>query len=306
MAQVQLGIGDYGGALNAFAALLESDRVKGDQKKDVIKGFLDAAASKDVTPRARERRIAMDIYRNNLAYIEGDAIYLARLGWVLQKVGQPEESTIVLEKAVQQQPNNAEIRNQLAFILINSGNMKQAAEVLAATNLFAGKRTLAGVYMKQGELQKAEEELRRMLREYPVGYRNTDGHIVSPDDYREIEMMLGNALTSLAVRRAGETADPFGVAISHWLALDRKYPNDKEIPTALGNAYLWSAGQATNRTDKDAAYTNALKQYQKVLTTRNFMPGTDSIATPGKVEQGFIDAAASSSDSRCGANFHRA
>jgi cellulose synthase/poly-beta-1,6-N-acetylglucosamine synthase-like glycosyltransferase/predicted Zn-dependent protease len=293
MAQVRLGIGDHAGALNDFAVLLENKRVSGQQKTDVIKGFLDAAANRQVTPGERERRLALEIYREGIGHIESDPIYLARLGWVLQKVSQPEESKIVLERAVQIEPNNAEIRNQLAFILINSGNMEEAARVLERTNLFNGKKTLAGVYMRRGEWQRAEAELRNMLRTYTIGYVNPDGTQVTPDDFRDIEVMLGHTLTSVAVKRVGEQTDPFGVAISYWQSLDRKYQKDQEIPTALGNAYLWSAGRATNPADRNDAYAQALKQYQRVLSSGNWMKGTDGPATRGKVEDAFVEAAAS-------------
>ena len=91
------------------------------------------------------------------------------------------------------------------------------------------------------------------------------------------------------MKKTSEGTDPFGIAIAHWQSLDRKYKDDKEIPTGLANAYLWSASRAANATDKAEAYTNALKNYQRAM--KNPMDGPDSFATIGKIEQGFIDAA---------------
>ena len=251
-----------------------------------------------MTPRTREHDIAVDIYKSSLSNIENDAIYLARLGWVLQRVGEFDESKIVLEKAIQKEHGaaNANMRNQLAYILINTGHMEEAAHVLAESNHFHSKEILAGLYMQRGDvpnLQAAEKVLRQMLREYPVGYRNPDGTVVEAKDYKRIKMMLGSTLTSLAIKRGGAGTDTFAQAISHYHALDRKYPNDSEIMAGLGFAYLWSAGRAANQTDKDEAYNQALKQFTKIITTKNWTQGTEGLGTRGKIESGFIDAAAS-------------
>ena len=62
LAQVQLGLGDYPGALNQFAALLQDRRVAGSVRADVIRGFLDAAAHPDghsrTTANASRRSIS--------------------------------------------------------------------------------------------------------------------------------------------------------------------------------------------------------------------------------------------------------
>jgi cellulose synthase/poly-beta-1,6-N-acetylglucosamine synthase-like glycosyltransferase/thioredoxin-like negative regulator of GroEL len=299
MGQIQLGQRNYAGALNAFSVLLENKArpLSGSERTEVIKGFLDAAANETVIPRDREQQIALEVFndvqRNALPQIESDPIYLARLGWVLQRLNENEKARVVLDRASKMESENPEIRNQLAFILIKTGQMDQAAEVLRKSNVFRGQETLAGLYMRRGDMDSAIDTLRKMLNEYPVGFRNQDTTVVSPEDYKRIELMLGTALTLNAVKKGGAGTNAFGAAITHYQILDRKYPNDKEIPTALGNAYLWSAGRATNPTDRNEAYASALKQYQKVLESKNWMEGTEGIATRGKVEDSFIDAAAS-------------
>jgi tetratricopeptide (TPR) repeat protein len=171
--------------------------------------------------------------------------------------------------------------------------MEHAAQVLANVNLFKGRRALAGLYMLRGDLTAADNELRRILRENKPGFKNADGYEVTAADYRQVEMMLGNVLDRLALRQEDARSDAFGAAISHYQALDKKYPNDPEVQTALGNVFLWSAERSANKTDRDEAYANALKQFQKVLTNKNWRVDPNSPATRGKVEEGFIDAAAS-------------
>jgi cellulose synthase/poly-beta-1,6-N-acetylglucosamine synthase-like glycosyltransferase/predicted Zn-dependent protease len=300
LAQIQLGQGNYVGALNAFETLLRNRRVSGDQKTEVIRGFIDAAADKSVTIRQDEREVAVDIYRTSLQHIDNDPIYLARLGWVLQRANQFEESKAVLERAIAKEKGgaNSAMRNQLASILINTNHMKEAAEVLSNSNHFNSKEILAGLYMQNGDagsLAEAEKVLRDMLQQYPVGYKNPDGTEVKAEDYKRAEMMLGSTLTSLAIKRGGAGTESFTQAIAHYQALDRKYPDDSEVMARLGFTYLWSAGRTTNQGDKDEAYSQALKQFTKILKSGKTTPGSGEqyLGTRGKVEDGFVDAAAS-------------
>jgi cellulose synthase/poly-beta-1,6-N-acetylglucosamine synthase-like glycosyltransferase/tetratricopeptide (TPR) repeat protein len=293
LAHIQLGLRNYPGAMTAFEQLLDDKRVKGEERSEVIKGFLDSAANQTVTLGDRERRTALEIQAQQLAHIDNDAIYLARLGWVLQRVRQPEESRAVLEKAGQKAPDNVQIKEQLANILIQSGDMEGAARVLQDVNVFKGREALAGSYMLRGNLLAAEAELRRILKENPANSRNQDGYVVTTDDYKRVELMLGNVLHRTAVKRGNDRSNSFGEAIKYYQDLDKKYRNDTEIPALLGHVYLWSAERADNKTDKEEAYANALKQFQRVITNKNWSPEPSSLASRGNVEQGFIDAAAS-------------
>ena len=175
-----------------------------------------------------------------------------------------------------------------------SGNLQEAADVLTRINvvprppgprrdLHAARRLVAG----RGEL------LRKMLHEYPVGYREPDGTEVTAEDYRRTEMMLGNVLDRQALKRGRRARRVRRGHPALRQGLEKKYPNDKEVPAALGHVYLWSGERAANATDKDEAYAGALKQFHKVLTTKNWSSEPKSLASRGNVEQGFIDAAAS-------------
>jgi cellulose synthase/poly-beta-1,6-N-acetylglucosamine synthase-like glycosyltransferase/thioredoxin-like negative regulator of GroEL len=295
LAHIQLGLGNYPGAMTAFESLLENKRLKPEERGEVIKGFLDAAANQTVNLADRERLTALNIHGAEPSPIDNDAVYLARLGWVLQRVRQQNESKESLKKAVQQAPNNIQIKEQLANILIQSGEMEQAALVLQDVNAFKARRALAGEYMRTGDLPAAEGELRRIIKENPVGYKGQDDYVVTPKDFREVELMLGNVLDRLAVRRGNDRADAFAVAIDYYKTLDKKYPNDAEVAARLGHIYLWAGERAVSQADKDEAYTNALKQFQRVIASKNFVvdPEGKHLASRGKVEQGFIDAAAS-------------
>jgi cellulose synthase/poly-beta-1,6-N-acetylglucosamine synthase-like glycosyltransferase/tetratricopeptide (TPR) repeat protein len=296
MAHIQLGLKDYAGALHGFETLVESPKVQGTERVEAIKGFLDSAAEPSVALADRERRDALAVKDADTGLVAGEPVYLARLGWVLQRVNEKDASREVLEKAVEQAPESIPIKEQLANILIQSGDMEHAAQVLQNVNVFKARRALAGLYMSRGDLAAAEAELRRILAENKEGYKTADGYVVTQKDYKEVELMLGNTLDRIALRRDDNRAEAFGAAIAHYQALLRKYANDPgvaEIVTDLGNVFLWSAERAANKTDRDEAYAAALKEFQKVLAARNWSQNPDSGYTRGKVEQGFIDAAAS-------------
>ena len=293
LAHIQLGQGNYPGAMTAFEQLIEDKRVKGEERTEVIRGFLDAAANQTVPLGERERRNALDIQAQQLAHIDNDPIYLARLGWVLQRLRQPEESREVLRRASQRAPDNAQIKEQLANILIQSGDMEGAAQILQGVNAYKGRKALAGTYMLKGNLPAAETELRRILQDNRVGTKTPDGYEIAAKDYKEVELMLGNVLHRLAVRPGNDRQQAFRTAIEYYRELDQKYPNDPEIPALIGHVYLWSAERADNKTDKEEAYASALRQFQRVLTAKSWNPEPRSLGSRGNVEQGFIDAAAS-------------
>jgi cellulose synthase/poly-beta-1,6-N-acetylglucosamine synthase-like glycosyltransferase/tetratricopeptide (TPR) repeat protein len=295
LAHIQLALGDYPGAMTAFESLLENPRLKQDERTEVMKGFLDSAANERVNLADRERLTALSIAALEPSPLDSEPIYLARLGWVLQRVRQTDESRQVLEKAVSRAPNSTPIKEQLANILIQSGDMEHAAQVLQGVNAFKARRALAGMYMLRGDLPAAENELRKLIKENPVGYKAEDGVIVKPEDFYEVELMLGNVLDRLAVRLGNDRPDAFAIAIEYYKTLDKKYPNDPKIPAILGNVYLWAGERAVNQPEKDEAYTNALKQFQRMIAGKNFLPDPTGkmLWGRGKVETGFIDAAAS-------------
>lgn len=299
MAHIQLGLNDYPSAMTSFEVLLENPKVQGPERAEVIRGFLDAAANQTVTLGDRERQTALTIKRKDLDLIgrsPTDAVYLARLGWVLQRVQERDASTEVLQLAVDRAPENAQIKEQLANILIQSGDMERAAQVLQNINVFKGRRALAGLYLQKGNLAAAEAELRRILQENKPGFQGADGAKVTEKEYREVEMMLGNALDRIALRREGGQTPAFGNAIGHYQELLKKYPNDPEVEVALGNVLLWSAERTEDKTNRQEAYATALKHFQKILAAKNWSQDPNSPASRGKVEQGFIDAAASAGE----------
>jgi cellulose synthase/poly-beta-1,6-N-acetylglucosamine synthase-like glycosyltransferase len=294
MAQAQLGIKDYAGAMAGFSGLIEQDYIN----DDVVKGFLDTASNKEEvkTLGDREKRIILQIYERNQRKPLEDPIYLARLGWVLQRVKEFEKSTIVLEKANTMLPKDANdraaIRNQLADILIESDNLERAAQIMGQSNAFKAKETLAYLYMKRGDVKRAETELKSLITTYPIGFKSDDGTAVSPADILRNEKLLANVQVWGATKAPVETKKvAFEEAIGTYSKLSKKYPEDKEIAGAAAQAQLWYADITKNASD----FSEAVKRYAAIVGKKAYVFDKDNKDNPANravVEAGFIDAAA--------------
>ncbi|HVK14228.1 MAG TPA: glycosyltransferase [Gemmataceae bacterium] len=292
LSQIELNTERYADALDGFATLLERGAAAGDQQREVVRGFLDAAAQPKVPLGDREKGLAARVYADWRGTIEGDAIYLGRLALVLQRSDKLTESKEALDLARRQQPDNPTLQVQLADILLNAGSVDQAAEVLTLANPIKGQNLLAGYRIRQGKYDDANTVLDQMVRNYPVGTRNPDGTTVTEKDVADAERLRGTALSLAALKAPPErSGTAFRLAREHYLALQARNPQDKRIPIEIGNLSLWSAERAANPTDKSEAYTAALKQFTDVIEKKAWETDAGSDYTRAKVEQGFLDAA---------------
>lgn len=306
LGQAQLGSSqDRIGALGTFTLLMERDaanRLPDESRDSSIKGFLDAASYTEVPLGAKEKAIANRIYdevsrddaplRNSM-----NAVYIARLGWVLQRVQENKKSESVMELALDKHKKSkgdsqtdSKLREQFAGLLYASGNRERAAEVLSGTNAMKGKQLLIGVMMDKNELGKALIEARSLTTSFVVNQRNADGTVVSEQDARQNEMLLGTVLTKIALNASPEASrGAFTAAYEHYEKMDKKYPNNPEVVGAMAFVRLWSA----ERTKGVADFGEALKKFQSMLAKKVWSIDKDSPASRAKIEQGFIDAAAS-------------
>ena len=304
LAQAQLGNRDHKAAMDGFTTLLEREDVSPSVKLDAQRGFLDAA-SDDVQVAALDARQKATVLKIHSEWTgpgqkTDDAVYLARLGWVLQRVQENEKSTQVLELAVDRAPKNMEIRRQLANALIRVGNYQQAAVVLRDVNAFRADETLAGQYFKAGDLRNTELKLRSIIANYPAGHKNQDGSVVTADDVRRMNLLLGKALTVIATKASPESGDKtaFAPAIDHFKATAAKYPTDPQFLANYAFTLLFAADRSKDAKD----YAVALGRFQDIIDRTLYEKNPTVVADPAnkdvnlatqaKVESGFIDALA--------------
>ena len=305
LAQAQLGNKDNIGALAGFTQLLERNDLNEKVRLDVTRGFLDAASDDALVPVLSEKQksTVLQIYEEWKAkpLSEADSVYLARLGWVLQRTREFDKATKILELAKDKQPTSIEVRRQYANILLASGNLEQAAEALKGINGFKARETLASQYFKRDDLRKVEIELRSILTTYKSGHKNEDGSVVTSEDLRKIELMLGKALTVIGLRTGADSGQKssFLPAIEHYEAAVRRYPADRQFPSYLAHTQLFAADRTKDAKD----YAIALKGFEDIITRQLWNPEAGSeprdpsnkdvdLAMRGKVEAGFVDAAA--------------
>jgi cellulose synthase/poly-beta-1,6-N-acetylglucosamine synthase-like glycosyltransferase/tetratricopeptide (TPR) repeat protein len=86
---------------------------------------------------------------------EKQAIYLTRLGWVLQRLGDAKRSSEAVAKAMEILPQNAQIREQLAGLLLRAGRTEQAIRVLVGVNTKNARLIRIGVHLENKEFTEA-------------------------------------------------------------------------------------------------------------------------------------------------------
>jgi tetratricopeptide (TPR) repeat protein len=89
-------------------------------------GYVDAAASAHDLPAEPHKPLLLKIAEQAGSDPNRGAAFLARLGWVLRRLGEQDRSVAVLEKAIGQDPDSREVRTRLAEALQAAGDYAEA------------------------------------------------------------------------------------------------------------------------------------------------------------------------------------
>jgi cellulose synthase/poly-beta-1,6-N-acetylglucosamine synthase-like glycosyltransferase/tetratricopeptide (TPR) repeat protein len=122
LAEVTLWSRDYGKALDRYYQLLAGDW----RQVELWSGYVDAAASARRLPAEPHRALLLKIADAATADPSRGGVALTRLGWVLRRLGEPDRSVAVLQKAVDADPNSRELRTRLAEALQAAGDYAAA------------------------------------------------------------------------------------------------------------------------------------------------------------------------------------
>lgn len=304
LAQAQLGLKQNREALDLFSRLLDRNDIPEPVRADAIRGFLDSASDsqQNATLSDVHKKHVMDIFGNYEVALKDDPLYMARLGWVLQRLKEMDKAKTVLQTARKIQPKEGnaqqmEIQRQYADVMLASGNLEEAAEALQSINEFRSSEMLASHYFNRDNLQKTQLELGNMLTNFKEGYLNKDGTKVTKEDRRRIYDLLGKALTVSALRSPISTSSStFEPVIKHYQAAMVVYPNDRQFPANLAYSYLFAADRSKHPKD----FAEAMKSFESVIMKEAWIAddtNTDptkkevDLAMKSKVEDGFVDAA---------------
>lgn len=197
----------------------------------VFRGFVNAAAMAKNLGEP-QKKTALALYERTLKEPGSDAVYLARLGWVLHRLGEYDKSAALLDQAVAIDPTDQALRRQLAGALVAAGRSNEAIRMLEGftTNLEA--RTLvADAHAAAGNFDAAIMELREILKESPT-----------------------DAATRSRLADVLSWKGEFKESLELLSALAREETNNPRYPVRLAEVTLWS---------KD--YAGALKRYEVLL-----------------------------------------
>jgi tetratricopeptide (TPR) repeat protein/cellulose synthase/poly-beta-1,6-N-acetylglucosamine synthase-like glycosyltransferase len=213
LAFIALSSKRYDQALALFQQLYDDKTAKPED----VKGLVDAAAGASALGESH-RDMALRIL--DLALVEwlDDAVYLGRLGWVLQRLKEFDRAVAVLEKALRRDANNPELTQQYVGALFEAGQREKALPYLEVAEKTPQTRALlAAIYLDLKRFTAAETECRAILEE-------------RPNDLAASQMLAGSL--------GGQGKHKEALALLRQLAIER--PNDPQIPIWLAEALLAS------------------------------------------------------------------
>src|SRR5262249_43401185 len=147
LAQTALWSNNYNEALERFQALITNHL----DKPEVVKGYIDAAASADQLGEA-QRQTVLRIYDRTLTGTADDSQFLSRLAWVLQRLKEIEKCMVLLERAVALNPQDAGLRKQLFGAFAANGRMADALLQLEGKELdYDSRHLLVSAHLKNND-----------------------------------------------------------------------------------------------------------------------------------------------------------
>ena len=227
LANVSLWAKQYDDALDRFQAVLDRYADLGAlfrKYPQVRRGYVNAAASAAKLGDPH-RRATLRLYEDAQAEKPADAVYLARLGWVLQRLGEHDKSAEVLDQAVALDPADQGFRRQLAGALVAAGRAEAALRLLEEGNAGPeGRLLLADAYMAIKNFDAAEKECRTVLETDPAN--------------KDARVKLANVLSWKGDHKQSRKL---------FEELVRDYPEDPELPVRVAQVALWSGDTRRGR-----------------------------------------------------------
>lgn len=217
LGQIHLANNHYDEAATEFQLLMD----QGYNRKEVTHGFLDACASATFLS-ARNKEAARQLYDVMLADSDPDPVYLARLGWVLERSKDTARSLELVRRSSQIRPNDKDIQKQYFGLLVSSGRMNEALTILGANRTDPNvRRLLTDVYLRSGDFAAANLELSALIES-------------QPDDLK-LQRLQADVLSWNKEYSAGLAA---------FERLRKLNPGDESIPLRIAEVTHWS-GNAT-------------------------------------------------------------
>src|SRR5581483_12281331 len=122
LAEVALWAGQYDRALGRYLRLLDADW----NQPDLWPGYIDAASGAREVSADAHKSLVLRICERVPPPLLRDSARLARLAWVLRRLGEPRKSLGLLRQALELDPASREVRARLAETLQEVGEFAEA------------------------------------------------------------------------------------------------------------------------------------------------------------------------------------
>jgi cellulose synthase/poly-beta-1,6-N-acetylglucosamine synthase-like glycosyltransferase/tetratricopeptide (TPR) repeat protein len=272
LAQAHNSLKEWDQALNTLYRLFD----RNDYRNEAVDAFVNAAsqvpgiernrANFDEERAAKMRTHVQVLYERAMNSVSDNptyAIYLTRLGWVFQRLGDAKRSSDLVKRALDLAPANEDIRQQLAGVLLQSGRADEASRVLGGLNTPEARKLLVGIYLEQEDFDKALA-LARTIAENERDWRN--------------EKLVADILSWKGSKKNDKSA--FAEAIRIYEKRLQEKPDDTEAEARVAEITLWAQ-----------FYNDAVAKYQGLLEPDNRFK-----QNAAKYGDGFINAAASATE----------
>ncbi|HJT79255.1 MAG TPA: tetratricopeptide repeat protein, partial [Gemmataceae bacterium] len=227
LAQVSLWSKNYDEALERFGPLVEGHL----DNKEVVRGYVDAAASADQLSPA-QARTALAIYDHTLTGSADDPVFLSRLAWVLQRLQEPDKSAVLLDRAAALNPQDPGVRRQMFGAFVAAGRWKEALQEFEGKELdYDTRLTVINLHLKGKDFEGAAKECRRLVEQ-------------KPDDRKALRLLADILSWKKDYKGSLNTLRQLAVVA----------PDDPEVPAREAEVTLWSGD-----------YDGALARYQALL-----------------------------------------
>ncbi len=221
LAHTSLWAKNYQEALERFQAV--ADRGVLDDPEalhkfpDLPRAYVNAAANApDV--KAVGRQTILQLAEHALAEKSNDASFLAQLGYVLHRLEEFDQSSAVLQRALDLDPNDASTRRQLAGVLVALNKPDDALKLLQGReNSLDAHIMMVDVYAAAKDYASAERECRELLKGRP--------------DDQELRLRLANILS---------WNKQYPQALEVFAELVKADPKNPEYAVRQAETTLWS------------------------------------------------------------------
>ncbi|MGL4463826.1 MAG: tetratricopeptide repeat protein, partial [Planctomycetia bacterium] len=214
LAEIALFNGNYDVSLERFQALLDENI----DQPALWRGYIDSASSVKSLPKEAGETI-LQLADRSLTAKSTDPVYLARLSWVLKRLGAEEKAEPLLDVAMKDDPADPKVRRELGQVLLGMNKPAGALrmyETLSPLTL-ADRTVLVNIHAAIEDFDAAIAQCRAILEE-------------KPDDLKT-ERLLADVLAW--------KGDFPNAAVQYKKLLDLM-PEDEELPVQLARCILWS------------------------------------------------------------------